>query len=224
MVNDQEPRYQLIDPDTGAVVGSFFQNDDGNVEIQDETGTGSVFGPNGIVTPAIDAESVSTGRLDIGNVRYRDEVGESIDIDPDSGQVSVFVDGISSSALVYVDFFVGANDSSADAFLRFNDDSDTNYDYDLSDGTTPTGQSEIVLGDFSDSFSQVGGELLIQQREIGVRACGPVNAGGRIGRTNAVCERFTFEGAENVSKIELFAGEDGDQISDIGLKVTEVII
>ena len=58
MVNDQEPRYRLVDSN-GNVVGSLFQNADGNVEIQDETGTGSVFGPDGIVTPAIDAESVS---------------------------------------------------------------------------------------------------------------------------------------------------------------------
>ena len=62
MVNDQEPRYRLVDSN-GNVVGSLFQNADGNVEIQDETGTGSVFGPNGIVTPAIDAESVSTDEL-----------------------------------------------------------------------------------------------------------------------------------------------------------------
>ena len=59
MVNDQEPRYRLVDSN-GNVVGSLFQNADGNVEIQDETGTGSVFGPNGITTPAIDAGSVST--------------------------------------------------------------------------------------------------------------------------------------------------------------------
>ena len=64
MVNDQEPRYRLVDSN-GNVVGSLFQNADGNVEIQDETGTGSVFGPNGIVTPAIDAESVSTEDLAI---------------------------------------------------------------------------------------------------------------------------------------------------------------
>ena len=74
MVNDQEPRYQLIDPDTGAVVGSFFQNADGNVEIQDETGTGSVFGPDGIVTPAIDAESVSANRLGIGQSVVAEEL------------------------------------------------------------------------------------------------------------------------------------------------------
>ena len=62
MVNDQEPRYRLVDSN-GNVVGSLFQNADGNVEIQDETGTGSVFGPDGIVTPAIDAGSVSTEQL-----------------------------------------------------------------------------------------------------------------------------------------------------------------
>ena len=63
MVNDQEPRYRLVDSN-GNVVGSLFQNADGNVEIQDETGTGSVFGPDGIVTPAIDAESASVESLD----------------------------------------------------------------------------------------------------------------------------------------------------------------
>ena len=60
--NDQEPRYRLVDSN-GNVVGSLFQNSAGNVEIQDETGTGSVFGPDGIVTPAIDAGSVSTESL-----------------------------------------------------------------------------------------------------------------------------------------------------------------
>ena len=75
MVNDQEPRYRLVDSN-GNVVGSLFQNADGNVEIQDETGTGSVFGPNGIVTPAIDAESVSAEEQSIANVAglvYKDE-------------------------------------------------------------------------------------------------------------------------------------------------------
>ena len=60
--SDQEPRYRLVDSN-GNVVGSLFQNSDGNVEIQDETGTGSVFGPDGIVTPAIDTGSVSADEL-----------------------------------------------------------------------------------------------------------------------------------------------------------------
>ena len=68
MVNDQEPRYRLVDSN-GNVVGSLFQNADGNVEIQDETGTGSVFGPDGIVTPAIDAESVSAEQRDISQLK-----------------------------------------------------------------------------------------------------------------------------------------------------------
>ena len=88
MVNDQEPRYRLVDSD-GNVVGSLFQNADGNVEIQDETGTGSVFGPDGIVTPAIDAGSVSTEILDsdIGGGRWNpldiqeDREGDGLDID-----------------------------------------------------------------------------------------------------------------------------------------------
>ena len=70
MVNDQEPRYRLVDSN-GNVVGSLFQNADGNVEIQDETGTGSVFGPDGIVTPAIDANVVNTEDLSTGR-NYQD--------------------------------------------------------------------------------------------------------------------------------------------------------
>ena len=77
--NDTEPRYRLVDSN-GNVVGSFFQNADGNVEIQDETGTGSVFGPDGIVTPAIDAESVSAGllRTDVQGARLTKESDQAI--------------------------------------------------------------------------------------------------------------------------------------------------
>ena len=77
MVNDQEPRYRLVDSN-GNVVGSLFQNADGNVEIQDETGTGSVFGPNGIVTPAIDASSVEAESLGIEGLFTTVQDGESI--------------------------------------------------------------------------------------------------------------------------------------------------
>ena len=71
MVNDQEPRYRLVDSN-GNIVGSLFQNADGNVEIQDETGTGSVFGPDGIVTPAIDAGSASVEQLS-SNIYFSSE-------------------------------------------------------------------------------------------------------------------------------------------------------
>ena len=83
MVNDQEPRYRLVDSN-GNVVGSLFQNADGNVEIQDETGTGSVFGPNGIVTPAIDAGSVSTETLGISNAVLKVTMSTDQDIPNDS--------------------------------------------------------------------------------------------------------------------------------------------
>ena len=74
-VSDQEPRYRLVDSN-GNVVGSLFQNADGNVEIQDETGTGSVFGPNGIVTPAIDAGSASVD--DLNNIVFAESGVKSI--------------------------------------------------------------------------------------------------------------------------------------------------
>jgi len=44
--NDQAPRYQLVDPSTGDVVGSVFGDGNGNVEIQDETGTSYLFPSN----------------------------------------------------------------------------------------------------------------------------------------------------------------------------------
>ena len=75
MVNDQEPRYRLVDSN-GNIVGSLFQNADGNVEIQDETGTGSVFGPDGIVTPAIDAESASVEEASIADGEFIKDAGD----------------------------------------------------------------------------------------------------------------------------------------------------
>jgi hypothetical protein len=56
--SDQEPRYQLVDSN-GNVVGSLFGDGSGNVVIADETDTQNTFGPDGISTPALEAESVS---------------------------------------------------------------------------------------------------------------------------------------------------------------------
>lgn len=57
--NDQEPRYRLVDAN-GNVVGSLFLNGNGDVAIQDESGTETAFTTDGISTPAVDADSVST--------------------------------------------------------------------------------------------------------------------------------------------------------------------
>ena len=104
MVNDQEPRYQLVDSN-GNVVGSLFQNADGNVEIQDETGTGSVFGPNGIVTPAIDAESVSTEEATIGGQKSDYHLELLNDGDTDAGSADkITVTGLSNGDVILVDF------------------------------------------------------------------------------------------------------------------------
>jgi hypothetical protein len=43
MVDDQDPRYQLIDPSTGTVVGTFYEDGSGDVEIQPEGGTPFTF-------------------------------------------------------------------------------------------------------------------------------------------------------------------------------------
>jgi hypothetical protein len=53
--NDQAPRYQLVDPSTGNVVGSVFGDGNGNVVIADETDTQTTFDSDGVTTPALEA-------------------------------------------------------------------------------------------------------------------------------------------------------------------------
>jgi len=65
--NDQEPRYRLVDAN-GNVVGSLFLNGNGDVAIQDESGTETAFTTDGISTPAVDTDSLSTAQ--IGTERY----------------------------------------------------------------------------------------------------------------------------------------------------------
>lgn len=104
MVNDQEPRYRLVDSN-GNVVGSLFQNADGNVEIQDETGTGSVFGPDGIVTPAIDAESVSAKESVIGNgtVLRSSDGWETIEGTDADDRLDNALDKVSEGDVIYLE-------------------------------------------------------------------------------------------------------------------------
>ena len=58
--SDQEPRYQLVDSNDN-VVGSFFGDGSGNVVIADETDTQTTFGPDGITTPALEADGSLSG-------------------------------------------------------------------------------------------------------------------------------------------------------------------
>lgn len=66
--NDQEPRYRLVDAN-GNVVGSLFLNGNGDVAIQDESGTETAFTTDGISTPAVDADSVKTSELLTADIR-----------------------------------------------------------------------------------------------------------------------------------------------------------
>lgn len=77
--NDQPPRYQLIDPSTGDVVGSLFGDGEGNVVIADETDTQTQFTTDGIDTPAVNAASVSaeSANIDEINGEPADELGVS---------------------------------------------------------------------------------------------------------------------------------------------------
>jgi hypothetical protein len=59
--NDQAPRYQLVDPSTGNVVGSVFGDGDGNVVIADETDTQTTFDSDGVTTPALEANTELKG-------------------------------------------------------------------------------------------------------------------------------------------------------------------
>jgi hypothetical protein len=57
--SDQEPRYRLVDSN-GNVVGALWGDGNGNVKIADETDTQTTFGPDGISTPALEADGVDT--------------------------------------------------------------------------------------------------------------------------------------------------------------------
>ena len=70
--NDQPPRYQLIDPSTGDVVGSLFGDGEGNVVIADETDTQTQFTTDGIDTPAVNAASVSANSLNNADLENAD--------------------------------------------------------------------------------------------------------------------------------------------------------
>ena len=76
--NDQPPRYQLIDPSTGDVVGSLFGDGEGNVVIADETDTQTQFTTDGIDTPAVNAASVSADSLS-GDLVSRPEASDNLE-------------------------------------------------------------------------------------------------------------------------------------------------
>ena len=162
MVNDQEPRYRLVDSN-GNVVGSLFQNDDGNVEIQDETGTGSVFGPNGIVTPAIDAESVNTEQLNFDDIVYAELIDEYVQGTGTDESVSVEFDGLTPGESFIIEMRLIIDSDDSEVFLRMGEteiDDGANYGYWDETGAFQADQTEILLVQ-GDRFSRIGGLVRI---------------------------------------------------------------
>ena len=156
MVNDQEPRYRLVDSN-GNVVGSLFQNADGNVEIQDETGTGSVFGPNGIVTPAIDAESASVESATIGGWGAWEEIASETVSGQDS--LTISLNGKDEYLISY-----GVDSRSTDTVELTLDGDDTtgneNYAHYDESGVGNGDQDAFLLYDPNQTSTVTGGGII----------------------------------------------------------------
>ena len=187
MVNDQEPRYRLVDSN-GNVVGSLFQNGDGNVEIQDETGTGSVFGPNGIVTPAIDAESVSAGTLVIGGTLYEEDANspDGVAAGAGDGDFTYTVAGDYNEIIIIPDRGRTRYDG-----IRVNGDSGTNYRYhDRADVRTDDAtQWDVTRGEFAHYYN------IIEAADSGFLTLFVADSGPSSG--NAVAGRNTQQSSIN---------------------------
>jgi len=101
--SDQEPRYQLVDSN-GNVVGSLFGDGSGNVVIADETDTQTKFDANGISTPALEANQVSS------DAPTQFQSGNFIDLALDNGDligIKVGTTSVDSSATVIQTLFFG---------------------------------------------------------------------------------------------------------------------
>ena len=201
MVNDQEPRYRLVDSN-GNVVGSLFQNADGNVEIQDETGTGSVFGPNGIVTPAIDAGSVSTEVAD--SERYERNANlllgyERIDREtPSSGEFNkdYSLTGDREYLLTY-----SARIERFEVRVRFDNDDGNNYIWYDAESIKQEDEDKILLWETTDNdFVRISGNVLINK--------GHFDDEGRWG----IDHRLTGYSAERIADF----GRDGTHTGLVG--------
>jgi hypothetical protein len=164
--NDQAPRYQLVDPSTGDVVGSVFGDGNGNVEIQDETGTPYLFpsSPSSGTDVARFQDLPSDTRTDISNGGTT-VVSETTDIDfTDLLIASDDTDGTGSVAFDDVGYVVeypqrfditALDDTESREIPLLVDDTETLEVYrwgafDASDGTAPTGL-DVELVDGNDT-------------------------------------------------------------------------
>ena len=165
--SDQEPRYQLVDSNDN-VVGSFFGDGNGNVEIQDETGTSFVFpaSPSSGTDVARfqDLPSGTDTRTDISDGGTT-VVSETTDIDfTDLLVATDDTDGTGSVAFDDIGYVVeypqrfditALDDTESREIPLLVDDTQTLGVYrwgafDASDGTAPTGL-DVELVDGSDT-------------------------------------------------------------------------
>jgi len=163
--NDQAPRYQLVDPSTGNVVGSVFGDGNGNVEIQDETGTSYLFpsNPSSGTDVARFQDLPSDTRTDISdggttvvsdtsdinfasNVSVTDDGDGTVTVDATSTDTRTDVSNNGTTVVSettdidFTDLLVATDDTDGTGSVAF----------DASDGTAPTGL-DVELVDGSDT-------------------------------------------------------------------------
>lgn len=200
--SDQEPRYRLVDSN-GNVVGSLFVNASGNVEIQDETATGTVFGPNGIVTPAVDADSVTTDELTNGIHRIDSAGIHFYDTLPTA------IAALSESDYLYVPSAVydPITITTDNVLVQCGGKSETRFDG--SDGTAVTISGRYVtMRNFSIEAAGTGSEhgVLLDNSDCTISDC-------RLGSTGTTGNHIRVTGSRNnIEVLTLTAGSGGDSI------------
>jgi hypothetical protein len=107
--SDQEPRYRLVDSN-GNVVGALWGDGNGNVKIADETDTQTTFGPDGISTPALEADELSyniTDNTEVTSSRSLNTEFQNTDSTNRVVTVGMSIDGSSSVESLNARLLVG---------------------------------------------------------------------------------------------------------------------
>jgi hypothetical protein len=128
--SDQEPRYRLVDSN-GNVVGALWGDGNGNVKIADETDTQTTFGPDGISTPALEADDLLLTERGSGTITV-----------PAGGQTEVTAAGFGE--LQIVEYEVATNPG-ADAELRLFREADSGNGVQTWELEEKLGQTDVTV-------------------------------------------------------------------------------
>jgi len=187
--SDQEPRYQLVDSN-GNVVGSLFGDGSGNVVIADETDTQTTFGPDGISTPSLEAES-----LVVGGTLYQEDGNSPINVAGTTSLTYTLDDPTDHIIIIPETTTVGFG------ALQVNGDTGANYDYVDNADTVTTGETDWDIPQFPENSESLS---IMSRRTNGIKfrakpnraQSGLVIYGGNTNVTSPITQ-FTFIGSQN---------------------------